>query len=231
MQIIPVIDLKNGRVVHAHQGNRQSYQPVQSYLSSSSLIEEVIEGFFKLFPFKKMYIADLDAIEQNGNHKAMINSVIKQYPEIEFWVDYGAQLSSVSAQEKQPNKIIIGSESQITAQKIPDSSCILSLDFKDQQALGPQQFFEDPTLWPDYIIIMTLSRVGNFDGPDLEKLKHFKRQYPEKHFVAAGGIRGFEDLSILRNLGVNHALVASCLHSGSLTQQQIKTLQQKKYPD
>ncbi len=77
-------------------------------------------------------------------------------------------------------------------------------------------FFLIRTFWPDNIIIMTLERVGSNFGPDLYKLEEFCRQYPNKNFIAAGGIRNILDLMALSEIGIHQALVASALHSGNI---------------
>lgn len=73
MEIIPVIDLKNGVVVAAQKGKRDNYQPIQSLLCQSSTIESVVEGFLSINAFKIIYIADLDAITKSGNNQQLIN--------------------------------------------------------------------------------------------------------------------------------------------------------------
>jgi len=53
MKIIPVIDLKDGVVVHAKQGHREHYQPINTDLCKSSDIFQVIEHswvFMSLIP-------------------------------------------------------------------------------------------------------------------------------------------------------------------------------------
>ncbi|HSI24796.1 MAG TPA: nickel transporter, partial [Methylotenera sp.] len=73
LQVIPVIDLKQGplkecHVVHAKHGQRASYKPIKSILSDSSGVLNVVEGLLKLYPFRIIYIADIDAISNTGNH-------------------------------------------------------------------------------------------------------------------------------------------------------------------
>ena len=45
LKLIPVIDLKNGAVVHAKQGIRENYQPIKSVLTTKSDIYSVLNGF------------------------------------------------------------------------------------------------------------------------------------------------------------------------------------------
>lgn len=225
MQIIPVIDLKDGLVVHAVRGDRAAYKPIHrhSCLSDSSDIDAVVAGFLKVCPFKQFYIADLNAITGSGHHQSLIESMLASYPDIEFWIDNGSQSSQIGA--GRPNqKWVIGTESQQSPACQAGQPFILSLDFKNQQPVGHRSWFEQSQFWPDTIIVMTLSRVGADSGPDIEKLTQLRNRHPGKHFVAAGGIRHVDDLANLRNHGINAALVASALHSGAIGGEQIKNL-------
>ncbi|WAK03965.1 HisA/HisF-related TIM barrel protein [Methylobacter sp. YRD-M1] len=235
MKIIPVIDLKDGVVVHARQGKRDQYQPINTRLCSTSDIDSVIEAFLNLHDFSTFYIADLNAITHQGNHEQLIDEVLARFPELTFWVDSGYQ--SGSQQRGRPGNYmpVLGSESfhEETIGEIEafDNNFILSLDYSSSSALGAKSLFSTPDLWPDHIIIMTLARVGSHSGPDLDKLAGFCRQHPDKNFIAAGGIRNKQDLADLSEIGVKQALVASALHSGHLSADDIKNLQAKKYPD
>lgn len=225
MRIIPVIDLKDGLVVYARRGDREHYQPIHlhSVLTSGSDIDEVMAGYLKLHPFKQFYIADLNAITGTGQHQSLIESLLANYPDIDFWVDSGSQLSQISA--GRPNrKWIIGTESQQSPACGSTQPFVLSLDFKNQQPAGHCSWFEQSRFWPDEVIVMTLSRVGSGSGPDLEILTELRRQHPAKRFIAAGGIRHARDLENLKHLGIYAALVATALHNGTITGEQLKNL-------
>lgn len=225
MQIIPVIDLKDGLVVHALRGNREQYQPIHlhSGLTSNSDVHAVLSSFLNHYPFKQFYIADLNAITGSGDHQALIEALVQTYPEIEFWVDNGCQLSDITA--CRPNrKRVIGTESQKSPACPSDLEFILSLDYKNQLATGHPSWFEMTDFWPDNIIVMTLSRVGSKSGPDFEKLAELCDRHPNKHFIAAGGIRHVEDLENLKKHGIQTALVATALHTGAISSDQIKNL-------
>ncbi len=219
MHIIPVIDLKDGIVVSAQQGQRETYQPIRSKLCHSSLIEDVIHGFLSIYPFKIVYIADLNAITHTGNNQALINQITTQYQQLEFWVDNGTKIQQLPKIPKANYRLIIGSESQ-NIRNLSDSvthlkNHIFSLDFFPNQGYtGPIELLEKPELWPQDIIIMTLDRVGKNAGPDIERLSDFCQKYPEKNIIAAGGIRNKMDLINLKKMGVYYALIASALHSG-----------------
>ncbi len=225
MKIIPVIDLKDGVVVHARQGNRESYQPINTDLCKSSDIFQVIEAFLNVYAFDTFYIADLNAITAQGDHNHLITGVLDRFPRITFWIDKGYQKYDPSAPQSGNYVPVLGSESYrnetIAEIKAYKNHFILSLDYSSSVALGAPSLFSDPTFWPENIIIMTLERVGSNHGPDLNKLTEFCTQYPDKNFIAAGGIRNKQDLMALSKMGIQLALVASALHSGAIKTEDI----------
>ena len=93
--------------------------------------------------------------------------------------------------------------------------------------LGHKALFSDSNLWPEKVIIMTLSRVGADTGPDIKRLKYFQDHWPNTTFIAAGGLRNEEDLVLLHKNGINSILVASALHSGKLTAECIRNTSSK----
>ena len=225
MKIIPVIDLKDGVVVHAQQGMREQYQPISTNLCQSPDIYKVIEAFLGAYDFDTIYIADLNAITHQGDHDRLITDVATSFPNIVFWIDKGYQRFNKYPGNHLP---VLGTEcyndKTVLELKAFNNHFILSLDYSMTEALGAKCLFSDPGLWPDTIIIMTLNRVGSNQGPDLDKLNWFCRQYPHKHFIAAGGIRNTADLLALKQVGVKQALIASALHSGAINRKDIKNL-------
>lgn len=219
MEVIPVIDLLNGAVVHARKGQRNQYSPIQSVLCKDCTAEKIVNSFLSLFPFKTVYIADLNAIMKIDNNNSIIQHLVNSYPHIQFWIDRG--FTSNSQPPTANITPVIGSES-VTAEVIDKfealpSGFILSLDFLSTWRLGYKRLFYDSALWPDKVIIMTLSKVGSDSGPDIRRLKYFQNQWPDTTFVAAGGLRDETDLEQLHNHGIKSVLVASALHSGKLT--------------
>ncbi len=236
MNIIPVIDLKDGVVVSAQQGQRKNYKPINSKLCTSSSIKDVLNGFLSIYPFNIIYIADLNSISKAGSNAQLINTVISEYKNIEFWVDSGEKIQNLTTIKPRNYQNIIGTESQDeksihTFFSSDIKNFILSLDFfQHEEYAGPTELFNNSNLWPKNIIIMTLNRVGSNSGPDFEMLRNFSQKYPKKIFIAAGGIRNQKDLLRLKEIGINHALIASALHSGEIDSDVIKNSQTKKCP-
>jgi phosphoribosylformimino-5-aminoimidazole carboxamide ribotide isomerase len=220
LEIIPAIDLMQGLVVHARQGCRASYQPISTALCQNADPNAVIDALLSLYPFKTLYIADLDALMHRGSNRALIDRLTRTYPDLKFWVDQGLTGGTIVLPEQRNWVAVIGSES-LEADTVPllaqsRHQIILSLDYSASRLLGPRSLVEQSAIWPEKIIIMNLSRVGTNEGPELLQLERFIHQCPEKSFVSAGGVRGERDLVQLDSAGVSAALVTTALHNGQL---------------
>jgi len=223
MQIIPVLDLKDGTVVRAQMGERDRYRPIETPLARSSDPIDVARGLLSVHPFATLYIADLDAIEGRGDNAVAIGQLRQAFPQISLWVDNGiADPAAASAWLENTNHcLVLGSETQrdpTLVRKLSDHDRVaLSLDFRGAQFAGPAQLLDDTSAWPRRLIVMTLARVGSGAGPDTERIAAICARAPGHSIYAAGGIRDASDLGALQQLGVAGALVATSLHDGRLS--------------
>ena len=220
VEIVPVIDLKQGHVVRARAGERDRYAPIVTPLSPTSDPVDVARGLLAVSPAHHLYIADLDAIEGHGRDMSSIRRLAKAFPDVTLWIDAGIA-TPAQAQvflDEDIGKLVLGSESQSDTDllRAMAGKAVLSLDFRGAYFVGPDAIRDDPSLWPDTVIVMTLARVGTGMGPDLERLAWARQQAPGRKIYAAGGLRGPEDIAPLADAGVAGILVASALHDGRL---------------
>ena len=236
LQIIPVIDLKQGQVVHAKHGQRAHYQPIKSILSFSSDIFNTVDGLLKLYPFRTIYIADIDAISNTGNHFEQIELLSAKYPDVMWWVDNG--IGNVNARILYSHQVYIravfGSENIHNLQDYQSLSeayehrHVLSLDKFDNVELGAEDLHNTSQYWPDDIVCMTLNNVGSKLGPDIERLKTLMHlnlaRKKSANIFAAGGVRHLDDCLQLKHLGIAGVLLASALHNGEITAKELSIL-------
>ena len=188
-----------------------------------------MQGLLKLYPFRQLYIADLNAIQKRGNHHAVIAGIMNAYPALNIWLDCGIScVEDLANWQNLPINFVIGSESLISLEAYTSlgqtPNHILSLDFKQQGYSGPAQLLEQPALWPGRVIAMTLGRVGSGSGPDLTRLQDLCSQPGNRKIYAAGGVRHIDDLLVLSNMGLSGALVATALHSGDISTEEITSI-------
>lgn len=216
MELIPVIDVLNSIVVKAFAGERKKYKPIQSKILDSHNLDKVIEFILNEYDFKRIYIADLNAIMGKKDNFLIINKIIKKYPQIDFWVDYGIK-TYIDSQKFNSVKctLVIGSETLQDVLELKKISrkreIVLSLDYKNDIFLGPKYLISKETLWPKKIILMFLDNVGSNKGPNLDKLKKIKFD-SKKEIYLAGGIRNNKDICLLKKMGIKGVLLSSAIH-------------------
>ena len=231
MEIIPVLDLKQGAVVHARMGRRNEYRPIETPLSPTSDPVDVARGLLRVHPFATLYVADLDAIARNGDNHAALTRLRASFPQVTLWVDNGICdcYSAWDWLEAGWGHLVLGSETQrdpkVVRHLARDARVALSLDFRGPSFQGPRALLDDAACWPQKVIAMTLARVGSGAGPDLERLCAIRDAAPGRQVYAAGGVRDATDLVTLKRADITGALVASSLHQGRLTGKEIDELQ------
>ena len=238
MKVIPVIDVLNGIVVHAVRGIRKEYQPLQSVLTKSVEPLEVALTF-KTIGFSDLYLADLDAIIDCSTNFSIIKNISDE-TDIELMVDAG--VTSIERAQKLldsgVSKLIIGTETLQKSSFVSDAvrlfgteRVVVSLDLKGSKICVQLGFdgCSDPMcllrqfkeMGVSQMIVLDLLRVGSGEGVNVDFLKKVIEEVGIDVYVG-GGVRGIHDLVELRNLGVSGALVATALHTGKISIDQLK---------
>ena len=144
MDVIPVIDLLGGQVVHAKRGDRGAYRPIVTPLSRTSDPVDVVNGLLTLHPFAALYAADLDAILGRGENFAALRNLRWAFPTLRLWIDNGAADENALTAILEPDLgvPVLGSESQRDGALIRATrgsrQIVLSLDFRGERFLGPR---------------------------------------------------------------------------------------------
>jgi len=225
LNLIPVVDLLQGQVVRAVRGDRKAYRPIVSALCASSDPVTVARILCDHCAARRLYVADLDALQGGAVQVAVLADLLRALPEVELWLDAGlADADAGRALRGQlapyASRIVLvyGSESLRSREALErcfardEEGAALSLDRRDGQRLDPAGCWEAVELWPARLIVMTLERVGSGAGPDLETLQDVRRLAPAAMVIGAGGIRSEDDLARASAAGADAWLVASALH-------------------
>ena len=117
MDVIPVIDVACGQVVRAVRGDRTAYQPIVTPLAPSAEPADVARGLRALFPFRALYVADLDGIDGRGRNIHLVPQLSQALPRAEIWIDAGtASRGAARLMLAAPvTTLVVGSESLETA--------------------------------------------------------------------------------------------------------------------
>jgi len=242
MRVIPVMDLLNGVVVHAKKGERENYKPVESVLTPSKDPLVIGEAFKKLFGFKEVYAADLDAIQSLWTLTNF--SVLEKLSQlgIELMVDCGvASLESAKViLDLGVNKVVIGTETLASikqyediVREIGEEKVVLSLDLKEGRLLGEvsKEVEKDPLkllekvskIGAKEIIILELSKVGTGGGIP-EKIVKKVSKATTLPIIIGGGVKDIDDIKKAIDLNVEGVLIATALHTGKITPKDLKTI-------
>jgi phosphoribosylformimino-5-aminoimidazole carboxamide ribotide isomerase len=238
LKVIPVIDILDGKVVHAVRGKRSEYQPLKSILCKSVDPLEVAETF-KAVGFSELYIADLDTI-QGGSVNYLLFKRIAKKTGLKLMVDAGVSDLETAKKllDNGVSKIIIGTETLQIKSFVGEAvglfgsqRVIVSLDLKWDQVLFKSGFegFMHPidflcefeAMGASGVIVLDLTRVGSGEGVDVGFLKKALEAVTMDVYVG-GGVRDINDLVELKELGVSGVLVATALHSGKISIKELK---------
>jgi phosphoribosylformimino-5-aminoimidazole carboxamide ribotide isomerase len=239
-RILPVIDLKESRVVRGVAGRRAEYQPLVSPICPSSDAAELAVSFRNMLSHNCLYLADLDAI--SGRPGAGLE-VVRQLGVLGFlvWIDAGVK----SADEVRrlfaagAERVILGSESvsgmEVVSECVrtygPDR-LVFSLDLIRSQPLGrlgTLGLTTQPAGWQPMeivqqmiesgvssLIVLDLADVGmGTGGSQLELLAAIRSKYPEVELIGGGGVRQAADIERAVSAGADRVLVSSWLHERS----------------
>jgi phosphoribosylformimino-5-aminoimidazole carboxamide ribotide isomerase len=239
MKVIPVIDVLNGVAVHGIRGERERYQTLKSTLCKSADPLDIALTFESL-GFSSLYLADLDAILGKSANFNIYRQIMTQN-RLDLMVDAGTaditKASKVLATEV--SKIVIGSETlgslDFLGQAVKsfgEEKIVVSIDLKEGKLLSASEAIasmdavsfaqELRKIGIDQIILLDLDRVGTEHGINLALLRSVLEKTGVEVLVG-GGIRSLQELEQLRKLGVSGALVATILHNGKLTIDELKS--------
>jgi phosphoribosylformimino-5-aminoimidazole carboxamide ribotide isomerase len=244
MRIIPVIDLLDGRAVHAVKGRRNHYQPLKSVLCNSPDPLAVAGAYRNSLGLNEVYVADLNAIQgfPRPDHNKMIETLAGR-AKMNVLLDAGASDAEGVrlGLDLGVHKVIIGTETlrnREALQEIPAAvhrnRLVFSLDlhagriFSRCSALQPMQpmaLLEQLRFagWKE-IVILDLRRVGSGMGTDRNLAIEVRKTFPDIALLIGGGVSAYEELIELKTLGIAGVLIATSLHCGIINARHIANL-------
>jgi phosphoribosylformimino-5-aminoimidazole carboxamide ribotide isomerase len=231
MQLIPAIDLMNGKIVRLTRGEAKT---AKFYENQFGTPVEAAQRW-RDEGAGKLHIIDLDAAFALGNNHAVIAEVAKN---VKLPIQVGGGIRSYEAAEKLfqtgITQVILGalafSDSSAIGKiqkKFGAESVIVALDnkegfimvegWKTATAMTVQDALEKYTeLGVRRFLITSIAQDGMLNGPDLQTLSQ-ATLYPNAKIVAAGGIGSIGDLAALKEIGVEGAVIGKALYEGRFT--------------
>lgn len=234
MQIIPVIDIRNGVAVRAVAGERALYRPVSSCLTSSAEPAEVLKALQQEFGFNSCYVADLDGIERGQINRCTIAEMARTG--VRLIVDAGVPSPDAALQllEIGVAQVITSSESLPWLPVVRDfiAACgaeniIFSVDLKHDRLLAADPMWLDQSpeaILPfvreagvQQILVLDLAAVGTGAGiPTLSLCGKIRAEWPEVTLISGGGVHSSACLLAAEEAGLDGLLISSALHDGRI---------------
>ncbi len=229
IELIPAIDLIDGKCVRLTQGN---------YDSKKVYNEDPLEvaKMFEEHGITRLHIVDLDGaragriinyrvVERIATRTALIidfGGGLKAEDDLEIAFESGVQMvTGGSIAVTNPEEF----ESWIN--KYGSEKIILGADVKDKKiAINGWEEQTDIAVIPfiqDYckkgitkVICTDISRDGTLEGPAIDLYKEIRDQVEFVHVIASGGVSSIEDIEKLREAGIPSVIFGKAIYEGRI---------------
>lgn len=239
MEVIPVLDLRQGQAVLAVGGDRSRYAVVHSALAPDADGDPLAlaRAFRRGLRSRRCYVADLDALMGGSPQLDLVARLADPSQGFGPGLLVDAAVNTAADAERLlargVTEVVVGLESlrrsgelATIVAAIGAGRVVFSLDLRDDRPVAAADWAEgrDPAdiarivvaAGVETILVLDLARVGARAGPALDVVGSVRAATPTATLLAGGGIRDAADLEALEALGVRGALVGSALHRGGL---------------
>ena len=234
MQIIPAIDIIDGKCVRLTQGDYD-----QKTIYHESPLEVAKE--FEEAGLQRLHLVDLDGAKAGAvqNWKVLETIAKKTFLQIDFGggikteadlqkvFDAGARFATIGSlavknpeifsnwlQKYGPEKFLLGADvkgEMIAVSGWLETSEELVYDFIQQYLdKGIHQLF-----------CTDISKDGKLEGPSISLYKEIIRKFPSLYFIASGGVANVDDLYQLKEIGCKGVIVGKAIYEGRITLQEL----------
>jgi phosphoribosylformimino-5-aminoimidazole carboxamide ribotide isomerase len=235
MQIIPAIDIIDGKCVRLTQGD---YQQQTTYHEHPLEVAKQFEAA----GLRRLHLVDLDGARQKAvknwkvlesiaTHTSMeidFGGGINQQEDVEVVFSSGAKWATVGSiaikneaeLEKWflhygPGKFMLGAdvkEKKIAIHGWMETTAVSIFDFIDQYTRkGIQQLF-----------CTDVSKDGKLEGPSTELYKEILERFPSLWFIASGGVSSIDDLHELKEIGCRGVIIGKAIYENRISLEQLK---------
>ena len=237
MEIIPAIDIIDGKCVRLTQGD---YAQKKIYNEHPLEVAKEFEGA----GLQRLHLVDLDGAKagQVKNWKVLetiaaktgltidFGGGIKQQEDVNIVFNSGAALATVGS-------IAVKNEAELVKwfMTFGADKFLLGADVKDEKiTIGG--WLETTDIWIydfiekyigygiQQIFCTDVSKDGKLEGPAVELYKNIVQKFPALHFIASGGVSSIDDLHALRDAGCSGAIVGKAIYEGRIVLNELRSL-------
>lgn len=238
MQLIPAIDIINGKCVRLTQGD---YDSVKVYNEHPLEIAKQFEDA----GLTRVHVVDLDGAKAGAvrNWKVLESIASKTGLDIDFGGGIKTEKDVTIVLESGAKWATIGSiavkDEDLFVEwidKFGATSFILGADVKDEK-IAISGWLETTNIWIyDFIrkylrhglkqIFCTdVKKDGLLQGPSVKLYKDIITEFPSLHLIASGGVSSIKDLEELAAIGCNAAIVGKAIYENRISLKELKIFQ------
>jgi phosphoribosylformimino-5-aminoimidazole carboxamide ribotide isomerase len=239
MQIIPAIDIIDGKCVRLTQGDY-----AQKTIYNENPLEVALQ--FESIGITRLHLVDLDGAKLGEvvNYKVLekiasktklsidFGGGIKTDDDIETVFNYGADLATVGSVAVKNKELFFSWIKKYGAEKI-----FLGADVKNEKiAVGGWLETTNVSIYDfieenlkegiKHVFCTDISKDGLLQGPSIELYKNMINKFPALNLTASGGVSQLSDLIELKKIGCIGAIVGKAIYEGRITMNELKTFLQ-----
>lgn len=235
MQLIPAIDIIDGKCVRLTQGD---YEQKKIYNEHPLEVAKQFEDA----GLQRLHLVDLDGAKQKAvkNWKVLETIASKTGLVIDFGggiatekdvkivFESGAAFATVGSiavkNEVEFVKwlMIFGAEKFLLGADVKDKMIAIHgwLETTDKSIFNFIENYSKKGV--QQIFCTDVSKDGKLEGPSLELYKEIIMKFPDLHFIASGGVASLSDLHQLKEIGCSGAIIGKAIYENRISLNDLK---------
>lgn len=237
MEIIPAIDIIDGKCVRLTQGDYS-----QKKIYNEKPLEVAKE--FEDAGLKRLHLVDLDGAKagQVKNWKVLellagktsltidFGGGVKTEKDVEIIFESGASLATIGSMAVKDETTFIEWLKKYGANKF-----LLGADVKDEK-IAVHGWQETTEIWiydfiqkyleqnVKQIFCTDVAKDGALEGPSTELYKNIIQKFPELHFIASGGVSNIDDVYKLEEINCKGVIIGKAIYEGRIKLTDLKKM-------
>lgn len=237
MQIIPAIDIIDGKCVRLTQGDYG-----QKTIYNENPLE--VARQFEAAGLQRLHLVDLDGAKAGkvtnwkvlesiaGNTSLVIDfgGGIKKETDLKIVFESGAALATIGSLAVKQERLFVSWLDIYGADKF-----LLGADVKEENiAIGGWLETTEIDIYSfiqsylangiQQLFCTDVSKDGKLEGPSTELYQKIIQRFPKLHFIASGGVACLEDLEELKRIGCQGVIIGKAIYEGKIDLADLKNI-------